>query len=149
MKKLILPFFILAFFLMTACSDEEECGACFTPPNYFVFDLIDKDSGENVFSNGRFNPDDIEIIDAADQLVEFSFVEENNINIIEINTIGWQTEIANYRINIVSDNVFDLYVDAERLSEDCCSFTRYNEIEISNAEFVLDPETGVYKILVD
>jgi len=148
MKRLILPFFVLAFLLITACSDE-ECGACFTPPNYFVFKLVDSESGENLFSNRTFNPNDIEILDASDHPVEFTFIEENDINLIEIYTIGWQTEIVNYRVNIVSNNIFDLYVDAERRSENCCSFTRFNEIEISNAEFRLSAETGIYTILVD
>ena len=148
MKRLILPFFVLAFLLITACSDE-ECGACFTPPNYFEFNLVDSESGENLFSNGTFNSDDIEILDASDQPVEFTFIEENNINLIEIYTIGWQTEIVNYRVNIDSNNIFDLYVDAKRLSENCCSFTRYNEIEISNTEFRWSTETGIYTILVE
>jgi hypothetical protein len=148
MKKLILALFILAFFLMTACSNE-ECGECFSPPNYFVFELVDSNTGENLFTNETFNPEDIEVLDASDHPVEFSFIDENDINLIEIYTIGWQTEIVNYRINIASENLFDLYVDAERLSEDCCSFTRYNEIEISNAEFSLSAETEIYKILVD
>lgn len=149
MKKLSLAFFVFAFFLMTACSSEEECGACFTPPNYFLFDLVDKDSGENVFASGRYSSDDIEVLDASDHPVEFEFISYEDLNVIEIRTIGWQTEIVNYRINIAMENIFDLYVDAERLSEDCCSFTRYNEIEISNAEFSLSTETGAYTILVD
>lgn len=148
MKKLILPFFVLTFSLMIACSDE-ECGECFTPPNYFFFELVDSNTGENLFTNGTFNSDDIEVLDASDHRIEFSFIEDNDINLIEINTIGWQTEIVNYRINIASENIFDLYVDAKRLNEDCCSFTRYNEIEIGNAEFSLSAETGIYTIFVD
>lgn len=151
MKKLILrlPFLVFTFLLLTACSEEEECGLCMTPPNYFVFDLVDNSTGENLFRNGTFNSDDIEVLDALDHPIEFTFIEENDINLIEIYTIGWQTEIVNYRINIASENIFDLYVDAERLSENCCSFTRYNEIEISNADFSLSVETGIYTILVD
>jgi len=147
MKKLILVTFVLAFFLMTACSDE-ECGECFTPPSFFTFDLVDSDTGENLFMNGTFNSVDIEVLDASDNSIEFNFIGENDINVIEINTIGWQTEIVNYRINIAQENIFDLYVDAKRLSEDCCSFTRYNEIEISNAEYSLSTETGIYTIMI-
>ncbi len=148
MKNRMISFLILIMFMMTACSYEEECGACFTPPNYFAFNLTDKGTGENVFTSGRFKPDDIEILDASDHRVEFNFIDEDNINLIEIYTIGWQTEIVNYSINIGSENIFDLYVDAERLSEDCCSFTRYKKIEIDNAEYSLNPDTGIYSILI-
>jgi len=148
MKKISLGFFMLAFFLMTACSDE-VCDACFTPPNYFIFEIVDADTGENLFTNGSFKPEDIEVLDASDHPVDYRFIEENNINLIEIHTIGWKTETVNYRINIAKENIFDLYVVAERLSEDCCSFTKYHEIEISNAEFNLSTETGIYTILID
>ncbi|WP_372642798.1 hypothetical protein [Ancylomarina sp.] len=148
MKNLIFPFFILAIFFISSCCYEEECGECFSPPNYFVFELVDSDMGENLFTNGTFNSDDIEVLDASDHPIEFTFIGENEINLIEINTIGWQTEIVNYRINIASEKLFDLYVDAKRLYEDCCSFTRYNEIEIGNVEFSLSTETGIYTIFV-
>ena len=85
----------------------------------------------------------------SDHPVEFTFIKENNINLIEINTVGWQTELVNYRVNIDSNTIFDLDDDAERLSENCCSYTRYNEIEISNAEFRLTTETGIYTSLVE
>lgn len=148
MKKLIVPIFILAILSLVACSDE-ECGECFTPPNHFIFDLVDKDSGENVFASGRYSSDDIEVLDASDRRVEFEFVNYEDFNIIEIRTIGWQTETVNYRINIGEENIFDLYVDAKRLSEDCCSFTRYKEIEISNAEYTHDSLTETYTIIVE
>ena len=45
--------------------------------------------------------------------------------------------------------IFDFYVDAERKSENCCSFTQYNEISITASEFELDTQTGIYKILVE
>ena len=149
MKKTIVPIFILAILSLVACSGDKECDLCMSPPNFFTFDLVDKDSGENVFASGRYNSDDIEVLDASGHRVEFEFVNYEDFNFIEIRTIGWQTETVNYRINIGEENIFDLYVDAERLSENCCSFTRYQEIEISNAEYTNDPLTGIYKIIVE
>ena len=148
MKKTIVPIFILVLLSIISCSDE-ECGECFTPPKFFIFDLVDKDSDENVFFSGKYSSDDIEVLDASDHRVEFEFINYEDFNLIEIKTIGWQTETVNYRINIGEENIFDLYVDAERLSENCCSFTRYQEIEISNAEYINDPLTGIYKIIVE
>lgn len=134
--------------ILPAC-DDEKCGECFTPPNIFIFDLVDQTTNENVFTSGRFTFGDIEILDASDKQVEFSFIEENDVNLIQIHTIGWKTEIVNYRINIGTKNVFDLYVDAERLSEDCCSFTKYKEIEISNTDYTLDTKSDIYTIVVE
>jgi len=123
---------------------------CFTPPSPFGFELIDKVTRENLFSNGTFNSNDIKVINIDDQSnVVFTFIDENDYNIIQINTIGWKTEIVHYSIQISTENIFNLYVRAERLNENCCSFTRYQEIKIENSEFELNQTNGLYKILVD
>ncbi len=86
-------------------------------------------------------------IDSSD--IEFTFIDENNFNVIQVNSIGWKTETINILVKIFNDNIFNLYVNAERLNENCCSFTRYNEIRIENSEFEFDSEKGIYKILVE
>lgn len=126
------------------------CGECFSPPAHFVFELIDKESGENLFTNGTFNSADLEILNLADNTtVEFNFIDENNFNVIEINDIGWTTEIVNYSFNILTKHICNLYVDAERTSDRCCSYTVYNEIEITDAEFNYDNSSGIYQIIVE
>ena len=81
--------------------------------------------------------------------MEFTFIDENDYNIIRINTIGWETEIVNYSIQISSENIFELFVNAERLSDNCCSYTVYNEIRIENSDFELNQDLGTYKIFVE
>ena len=142
---------ILVLLLLTqSCKIDDECGECFSPPNQFVFELVDSTTGENLFTNGYFNSNDIRVLDANTQNnIEFSFIDENAINLISINTIGWKTETVNYSIIILNDNIFNLYVDAERLTADCCNYTKYNEIIIENKDFQLNQETGIYKILIE
>jgi hypothetical protein len=50
--------------------------------------------------------------------VEFSFISENNFNLIQIGSIGWETEIVNLKIDISDNHIFNFYVDAERI-DDC------------------------------
>jgi len=121
----------------------------FTPPEPFKFELVDKTTKENLFTNEILRSNQIEVINSIDNsIVEFTFIDENDINIIQINSIGWQTETVNVLIKISTEPILTLYVDAERVNENCCSLTRYNEIGIENAEFELDSGTGVYKILL-
>ena len=142
---------ILVVFNLLGCNDEECNESCFTPPNNFAFEIIDKTSGENLFTNETYNPADISITDALNnnESVAFNFISENNLNLIQVGSIGWETEIVDLKFEIADDRIFNLYIDAERLDGDCCSFTRYNEITISEAEYELDSQTGVYKILVE
>ena len=148
MKKVYL-FLILFASLLQSC-DNDDCGACFTPPQGFVFELVDAETGGNLFTSGIYNPEDISVVNAVDDTERaFQFISENQLNVIQIQEVGWETEIVNLEIKIGEDTVFNLYVNAERTTDDCCSFTKYNEIEIRNTDFELDSQTGVYKILVE
>jgi len=147
MKYIINCSIFLLIFINQGC---KKCDACFSPPNPFLFEIVDKSTGENLFFNKTYNATDIEVINSLDsQNIKFSFLVENDINLIQINSIGWATEKVNIQINISNQNIFNLYVDAERVSEDCCSFTRYNELKIENADFELDSMKEIYKILID
>lgn len=151
MRKAFKTFFILFIGVFQACGTSEDCEdyACFTPPSSFMFELVDQ-SGENLFTNGTFEPDQIEITTLENnENIDFSFIDENNANVIQIRSIGWETETVEFSVSIGPEEIFQFYVDAERVSEDCCSFTRYNEIRIDNAEYEINEENGVYKILVE
>jgi len=84
-----------------------------------------------------------------DEPIDFFFISENDINIIYINSIGWETETVNLKIRIADNHIFDFYVDAERKIEDCCSYTNYNKIMVLNSEFELNTETGTYVIFTE
>lgn len=149
MKKISLLLALIVC-LVESCK-EDDCGACFTPPQRFEFIVVDKTSGENLFSNGTFNPEDIVITDVLDdnEPVQFTFVSENDINLIQIFDIGWETEIVDLKIDIADQHIFNLKVDAERKTGDCCSYTEYNEVAVSGADFDLDNQTGLYTIKVE
>ncbi len=140
--------FFLSAFIFQSC--ESDCGACFTPPSPFHFVFIDKTSGENVFTNGIYKPADIKIFNEFDSSnVEFNFIDENNSNIVEINTIGWKTERVNISVLLANKHIFNLYVDAERLFDNCCSYTLYNEIRIDSAEYEFNQDTAFYRVLIE
>ena len=147
MKKTI--FIIITVFLLS-CNKTEDCGDCFTPPQPFLFEITDKVSGENLFTNGTYNYEEIEIINSLNDNspIEFKFITEDNVNLIQINSIGWSTVIVNLKFYVSNQYIFDFYVDAERKSEDCCNFTQYNEIIITESEFELNSQSGIYTILL-
>lgn len=155
MKKTIT---ILALFMLLfaqSCTKEnesefEDTVYCNTPPSPFLFELVNKATGENVFANGTFSRYNIKVVNTKDQSnVSFEFLTENGENIIGINSIGWKTEILKYSIQLSNETIFNLSVNAERLFDDGCSFTRYKEIKIENAEYEFNKTTEIYKILLD
>ncbi len=151
MKKVVKVVALIALLFTQAC-DNNDCEGqlCFTPPIGFAFELVDKESGENLFTNGSYDSDDIEVLNTVDNSKrEFSFISENDINIIRIGSIGWDSEIADVVLKVGDAIILNLYVDSERVSENCCSFSRYNEIRIDNAEYELDQQSGIYTIFLE
>lgn len=150
MKKinLIIILFIIIF---QSCNKEDDCGACFTPPQIFTFEIVDKTSRENLFTNGTYESGNIEITNNFNnnQPIGFTFISENNINLIQISSIGWKTEIVNLKIDISGNHIFNFHVDTERKTDECCSYNSYNEIRIEESDYELDTQSGTYKILVD
>ncbi len=149
LKGFILLFF--AAFALNSCSVDKCDVDCNSGPLGLNFELLDKTTGENLFTNGTFDPTDIEVLDLDNNnsSVQFTFNSENDINIINLGPFGWGTNIANYLLKVGDRNIFTLHVDAEEKTEDCCSFVQVNKLEIIHADFELNPETGVYEILVE
>jgi hypothetical protein len=146
----VLLLFVLTMPFILACEDDCAEIACFTPPMNFDLELVDKDSNENLFENESFNAIDISVVNVNNNVpIAFDFINENNLNLIQISGIGWETELITALISVGETQIANLVVDAERKSENCCSFTEYNEISIENAEFELNGETAIYTIFVD
>ena len=151
MRKKLILIAVMILVSAQACDDRDcEDLSCFTPPMPFAFELVNKDSGENLFTNGSYDSDNIEVLNVSDNSRrEFVFISENELNIIQIGSIGWDNEIAEVVLKVGDETILNLYVDSERVSEDCCNFTKYNEIRIDNAEYELDQQSGIYTILID
>jgi hypothetical protein len=149
MKILIKTSLLFLFFAICACDDIFKSVDCFSPPEGFTFEIVDKTTGENLFTNGTYKSDQIVVTDlATNSKVPFTFISENGINIFSIQNIGWKTEKVNYNITIQDKNIFGLYVDASRSNGDECSHTVYKQILIKNAEYKLNKEKGIYIIKV-
>jgi len=145
MKYLSYSILICLIFLQS-CKDD--CEQCLTPPRPFNFEIVDNTSLENLFENGTYQPEEIQVINTLnDSQVEFTYNADTKL--IQINSIGWKTEVVNLRLSIAGNDIFDFYVDAERETEDCCSFTEYRELTIKKSAFKINSESGVYVILLE
>lgn len=148
MKKinLILILFVIIF---QGCNND-DCGNCFKTPRVLTLEIVNKTSGENLFTNGTFEPENIVITNNLNnnETIEFSFISENDINLIHISSIDWESEIMNLKIDFSDSQIFEFYTYSEIKMGDCCSYIEYNKITFANAEFKLDTETGIYKVFI-
>ena len=151
MKKILI--LIITITTLLSCS-KDDCTTPIIPPQIFTFEIVDKITGENLFTNGTYQPEQIQITNTDNNfLTEFTFISENNINHIEINLsyayAYWETGIVKLKIDISNNHIFDVYADGEIIMRECFSYYEYNEITIGESEFELDNQTGIYKILVE
>lgn len=150
MKNNIL-LFLFSVLLFSSCSVDQCDVDCNSGPLLLDFEVVAKTSGENLFTNGVFIPEDIQVIDLDNDnaLVEFNFISENKVNIIRLGPFGWNIKTANYLVKIENTRIFKLKISAEEVTEGCCSFVKVTELKISDADFELEEQTGIYKIFVE
>lgn len=133
--------------LLAACS--RDCEECFTPPSPFVFEIVDAQTGENLFTTGAYTPEQIKIVSEGGAAnAGYSFLTENSKNLLQINGIGWKTETVSLWITASTDTLFSLRVSARRETVECCSFTQFTDVQIRWSDFAYNPETGIYLVSV-
>lgn len=148
MKQLIKLSFILLLIATFGCDGNTDHVECTTPPQQFIFEFIDKDSGKNLFATGDFDATKpVTIVDlTTGKVIQTLYLKSDNLYRIVIDSIGWQTGVFNYAINYDGKSVLELHVSAERVSENHCNFTRVKSVEFNKTGVELDKTTGVYKI---
>lgn len=147
MKGILLVLLVLS--ALFSCQNDCKDVLCFTPPRTYNFELIGKSSGNDLLAAGPYSYNQISVIDReTNKSVTFNRTGNDSINLIQFDMIGWKTEVVDYQVTIADSIHFGLYVDATRTNENCCSFTRYNDIKIEDTEYKLDSLTGIYKIFI-
>ncbi len=143
--------FFLVAFAFNSCNVDKCDVLCNSGPLSLNFQLLDKTTGENLFTNGTFNSDDITVLDLDNNnnSVQFSFNTEDDRNVINLGPFGWGTNNVNYALKVGERDIFTLHINAEEKTEDCCAFVQVNKLEIENAEYSQNMQSGIYEILVE
>lgn len=146
MKNLTLILILSLVVLAQSCSNKNNCEdfLCNSGPASFQLELVDKDSGENLFTNGTFSQEDLEVTNTSGTEAEYRFSDENNLNFLQISTF----ESVAYSVKINGTEIFKISIDAEGVTKDCCFHTEVNEFKIENADFEQDQNTGIYKVKI-
>lgn len=142
MKQLSSLVFI---FLCIGCNSEADVTDDLTAPGTFAFQILNKDTGENIFSNKTYNPEKIIVKNLDSQnVVQHHFISDNDLDIIVLENLGRESEDVNYSINVGDKSMFELHVDAILVKKD--EDFEYKNIAITNTEFKQDKTSGVYNI---
>ncbi|SDW18983.1 hypothetical protein SAMN05444411_101246 [Lutibacter oricola] len=146
MKKNILLIFLPL--LLFGCKNDCEGIACFTPPPNFIFELVDKTTGDNLFTKGELDSDTITVLNKNFESVNFEFISENNLNVIELSEIGWNLNLEQYTIK-VGEIEFVVTLEMEEKHENCCTFFNILQFEVSKYTYQQSNSSEIIKILIE
>lgn len=144
MKKILSISLLLVLIFTTGCGSDVLCS---TGPAVLTFEFVDKDSGENLFENGTFDPKkEVTIIDLnQNKTIQSGFVD--GLNCLSL-SFGWESNSLKYAINIEGKNVCEIYVVTQTQKSECTSVV-IKSVEVKNAILEKDNKNGISKILLD
>lgn len=132
----------------TSCN---SCGdiACTSPAPSFFMAILDADTKQNIFVDHPelSNAISIKNVDTGKN-IDFRFDAEGAEipKLLEIRSIGWDTEVVDLSISIGGGPSFIFHVDVDRVTKDCCTFTTVNEATISNIQWEKDSVSNVFSV---
>lgn len=143
--------FIICLLIFLCSCDNNDCDGilCNTPPDQTVLKLIDSETGDNLFTNQSLSSEDIRIKNGNNQSVNFTFITENDVNLIDLSEIGWNTGLHTYRILIGDDLEIDLKLHNEERHENCCTFFETLEFDITSHEYDISNTSGFYVVKIN
>lgn len=146
MKKLV---YILLMLVMAGCSLSNKCEdyICSTPPPSYNFEIVDAETGENLFTNETLFREDIQLKDDENRNIDWQFISENNRNIINLH-IGWEEGLNSYTLILAPELEIEINIQSQKKTENCCTFYEISEFSISPFEWEQSPTTGIYRIKI-
>lgn len=148
MKGVCASLIITLIFIGCSTSNHCEEDSCFTPPPATIFEIIDADSGENLYTNGTLNSRDIILLDENNKKVDVQFFSEDDSNFLYLD-VGWETGFRSYRLILSPEMEIQFNLVSEVKAETCCNFYTIKNFSVTNFRFSQSETTGNYIIFID
>lgn len=146
MKKIII--LLLSITLLFSCnsSDCDDMLYSTGPPILYV-ELVDADSGENVFTNGTYLASDIKVINENEVNVDFNFIDENDYNIIQFTPYSYSEK--NIIFIKIGENInAKITFDVKEIKGDCNTVHYIENVQVENYPYEFVNDTEILKIEV-
>lgn len=142
--------FFVIFILVFGCSTSNYCeeNSCFTPPPATIFNIVDRDSGEDLFTNGTLNSGNVKLLDENDKNIGFQVFSENDSIFLYLD-VGWETGFNSYRLILSPEVEIQFNLISEIKNESCCNFYTLKDLSVTNFSFSQSETTGNYLIFID
>lgn len=130
------------------CSDVE----CFTPPQVFNFQLLDKDSGEDLVANGTFFPSEVKVFSLSENkshLLQVSTTDSLNFVFTDAE-IGWIVgeENSSYELRLGDAKVLPFSYESKKNEVECCTSFELLSFEMDSVERLFIPQQELFKLKI-
>lgn len=139
MKKLYpFLFFAILIVLIARCNNCSDV-ACFTPPQPFIFNFVDSND-VNVFASERYTTNELSIKDNnTETCINYEVIDTH---LIQINSIGWATEMADYTLNLGQETDINITATTLEVNQDCCTFFNMTDFDVKDRMYSIS-DSGV------
>jgi len=144
MKNLFKIAFIFIFFLINGCDRCAGIG-CTTGPPSFVLEIVDAETGINVFTSGKYDSKDIEVTDRDNQTTYSIFQAGADMNILRISP---KSEKGNqkFTLKVGNDLVIPIEVNVREGKGECC--TNYFEDGVTVTGYDYEKSKNTDRIII-
>lgn len=144
MKKAIILIFSGLLFNYGCLKDD--CGECYIPPVPFRMQIVDKESGENLITDGVFNKDSIFIYgyDKENEMKSaqiYFYTFQDQLNVLGSNdlpVISSENITKTFYIYLNQNDTDTLYLDVIQSTENCCTYFPYIEVKGNGVDMEFD-----------
>lgn len=128
-------------------SCDKPCQDASTGPPNFRIEIIDAVTNENVFTNGTFTQNQLQVTPSNSTSFNYSFISENNLNILVISP-AWEEGTFTTTIKLGADITIPIITKVKKVSDDCNTNYVIETVTINNYENHFDQENYIYKIKI-
>lgn len=140
MKNLFKITCVFILFLINGCDRCKEM-ACSTGPPSFGLEIVDAETGINVFTSGKYDSKRIMVTDQNNQDVYSLFVAGDNMNILRI---APKSEKGKQKITlrVGNDLVIPIEVNVREGKGECCTNYFEDGVIVTGYDYEKSKETG-------
>lgn len=146
MKKLMFVGVLLFFFGLASCDFGDDDIICATGPVQLHLEFVDKETGENLYSNDTFQQAAIEISDEDGVLVPYTFIQDLGRTFLRLD-LGMEAGEKVITIAANEEISLDLELTIAAQEGNCTSYY-ISEFEVPGYEYDQEGVAGVVRILI-